>query len=96
MCKGIPDGFSLFNELKISLPKLILLDIMLPQWSGDGILKQLKSDERYNKIPVYFITAIPERTVKEMAENLGATGYILKPFNLSDLDEITKHLKNGK
>lgn len=95
-CKGIPDGFSVFKELKISVPRLILLDILLPGRSGDDIMKSLNSDEEYSNIPVYFITAIPEHKVKKMAEELGAAGYILKPFNLSDFDEIIQYLKNGK
>lgn len=95
-CMGIPDGFSVFKELKISVPRLILLDILLPGRSGDDIMKSLNSDEEYNNIPVYFITAIPEHKVKKMAEELGAAGYILKPFNLSDFDKIIQYLKNGK
>ncbi len=95
-CKGIAEGFSVFNELKINVPRLILLDILLPDMSGDDILRDLNSDKNYSKIPVYFITAIPEHKVKKMAEELGATGYILKPFNLSDFDEIIQYLKNEK
>ncbi|MFX1338371.1 MAG: response regulator [Promethearchaeota archaeon] len=95
-CKGIVEGSSVFSELRINIPKLILLDILLPGMSGDDIMRDLNSDKEYNKIPVYFITAIPEYKVKKMAEDLGATGYILKPFSLSDFDQIITYIKKGK
>ena len=92
-CKGIPDGFSVFNEFKISTPRLILLDILLPGRSGDHIMKDLNLDDKYKNISVYFITAIPEHKVKKKSEEQGATGYIMKLFNLSDFDEIITYKK---
>ena len=55
--KGCSSGNELFAELEKELPKLILLDIMLPDEDGLNILRRLRSDERYAHIPVIMATA---------------------------------------
>jgi len=86
ICKGIASGFKGIEELKNGTPQLILLDIILPDISGYDICKTLKSDDLYNHIPVYFLTAISGSEVEGRLEETGANGYILKPFNFSDFD----------
>lgn len=92
-CKGILSGFKGLKELKRSNPKLILLDIILPDINGYELLKRVRSDNKLKKIPVFFLTAIPSIEVEKKAEELGATGSILKPFNLTDFNVIFKYLK---
>ena len=55
--KGCCSGKELFAELEKQLPKLILLDIMLPDEDGLNVLRHLRSDERYANIPVIMATA---------------------------------------
>jgi len=92
-CKGILSGFKGLKELKRYIPKLVLLDIILPDINGYEILKRMKADDKLKGIPVYFLTAIPSLEVEKKAQELGAAGSILKPFNLTDFDIISKYLK---
>jgi len=92
-CKGVLSGFKGVKELKRYVPKLILLDIILPDINGYEILKRIKTEEKLKDIPVFFLTAIPSVEVEKKALDLGATGSILKPFNLTDFDVIYKYLK---
>lgn len=92
-CKGILSGFKGLKELKRYIPKLVLLDIILPDINGYEILKRMKADDKLKGIPVYFLTAIPSVEVEKKAQELGAAGSILKPFNLTDFDIISKYLK---
>ena len=92
-CKGILSGFKGLKELKRYKPKLVLLDIILPDINGYEILKKMKADDKLKGIPVYFLTAIPSIEVEKKAQELGAAGSILKPFNLTDFDIISKYLK---
>ena len=92
-CKGILSGFKGLKELKRYRPKLVLLDIILPDINGYEILKRMKADDKLKSIPVFFLTAIPSVEVEKKAGELGATGSILKPFNLTDFDVIHKYLK---
>ena len=57
-------------------------------------MKRIRADNRLKDLPVYFLTAIPSVEVEKKIQELGATGAILKPFNLSDFDTIHKYLKS--
>ena len=92
-CKGILSGFRGLKELKRYRPKVVLLDIILPDINGYEILNRMKADDKLKSIPVYFLTAIPSVEVEKKVIELGAAGSILKPFNLSDFDIISKYLK---
>jgi len=94
-CQGVVSGDKGLEELGRVSPKVILLDILLPDLSGYDICKTIKSDNEYKKIPVFFLTAISGSEVERHLEETKADGYILKPFNFSDFEIIFKIL-NGK
>ena len=73
-----------------------MLDIILPDISGYEIIKKIKLDNKLRDLPVYFLTAIPKHEVEKKAKELKASGFILKPFNLSDLDVVIDLLKEKK
>ncbi len=74
-------GKELFQKLEESDPKLILLDVVMPELDGFQIIEKLKSSEQYNKIPVIFITGLNDTESEEKGFKLGAIDYIAKPFN---------------
>lgn len=89
-CKGVVSGKKGIEELRTSTPKVILLDIILPDISGYEICDMIKKDKKFKEIPVYFLTAIPG---SEVEKNLGnADGYILKPFDFSDFEVVFQFL----
>lgn len=91
-CKGVISGSKGIEELKKSKPKVILLDIILPDISGYDICKQIKSDKDYMEIPTFYLTAIPGSEVEKNMEETGADGFILKPFDFSDFEVVLKNL----
>jgi len=90
--KGVLTGLKGIEELKLSTPKLILLDIILPDISGFEICKNIKSHETLKEIPVFYLTAVPGPKVENKMEETKADGYILKPFNLVDLEFLFEYL----
>ncbi|MFX1357644.1 MAG: response regulator [Promethearchaeota archaeon] len=93
-CKGVVSGSKGLEELGRAQPKIILLDIILPDLSGYDICKTIKSDKEFKKIPIYFLTAISGSEVERHLDETRADGYILKPFNFSDF-EIIFEILNG-
>ena len=87
-CKGVVSGSKGLEELGNTIPKLILLDIILPDLSGYDICKTIKSDKELTNIPIYFLTAIAGSEVEKNLGDTKADGYILKPFNFSDFEII--------
>jgi CheY-like chemotaxis protein len=95
ICKGVISGTKGLEELRRVVPKVILLDIILPDLSGYDICQTIKTDNTYKKIPVYFLTAISASEIKKRLNETLADGYILKPFNFSDFKVIFEIL-NGE
>ena len=62
-------------------PALILLDIMMPEMDGYEVCRRLKSDEKTDRIPVIFITALADADDEAKGLALGAVDYLTKPFN---------------
>jgi two-component system alkaline phosphatase synthesis response regulator PhoP len=76
---------SFMDALNEETPDLILLDVMLEKVSGFDILKELKSNNKFNKIPVIMVSAKGDEISKVNGLNLGADDYIAKPFGLLEL-----------
>lgn len=64
-----------------SPPDLILLDVVMPQMGGYEVIKQLKNNDKTNKIPVIFVTSLDSVLDEEHGLKLGAVDYITKPFS---------------
>lgn len=83
--EGFSSGKELFEALERSLPKLILLDIMLPGEDGISILKRLRSSSLTRQIPVIMLTAKSTEYDKVIGLDSGADDYIAKPFGMMEL-----------
>ncbi len=64
-------------------PDLILLDVLMPEMDGYGVIRALKNDERTRDIPVIFVSALDSAESEERGLELGAVDYISKPFRPS-------------
>ena len=66
-------------------PDLILLDINLPDLTGDEVLRQLKDDPATSDIPVIMVSAdaMGER-IQQLLQQ-GASGYLTKPYRVAEL-----------
>lgn len=81
------DGLAAVELARREMPDLILLDIMLPTLDGYRVLKILKSDERYQGIPILVITARAGMDDWALAVECGANGCLNKPVRVSELME---------
>ncbi|MCA8882606.1 MAG: response regulator [Rhodobacteraceae bacterium] len=75
------DGATAVAEVNRILPDVVLLDVMLPNRSGFDVLKDLRAAEATQNIPVLMLTAKGQTKDRERAENLGASGFMTKPFS---------------
>jgi signal transduction histidine kinase len=79
------EGLNVMKQARLSIPDLILLDIMLPDINGFEVCQQLKADPLTKSIPVIFMTALADPVDKIKGLNLGAVDYITKPFQKEEL-----------
>jgi DNA-binding response OmpR family regulator len=75
------DGDQAVALARAELPDILLLDLMMPKLDGWSVAETLKEDESTRDIPVLFLTARATSADVRRATELGALGYILKPFD---------------
>lgn len=73
-------------------PNLILLDINLPDISGIDLLKRIKKDARFSKIPVVILTGSNEDEDIQKSYDLGAGSYLVKPISNNALMQVIERL----
>jgi DNA-binding response OmpR family regulator len=75
------DGEEALRIARAEAPDLILLDLMMPRLDGWTVAEELSADECTSNIPVVFLTARATTADRRRAEDIGALGYVLKPFD---------------
>ncbi len=76
------DGLDAIEQLQRSavLPDVVLLDIEMPRMDGYELLATLRANEAYRALPVVFITSRANEKHRRKAVELGASGYVVKPY----------------
>ena len=83
------NGREALAQARKGLPRLILLDAMLPDLSGFEVLKALRADPRFLTTPVVLFTNLSQHIDKHQAARLGATDYWVKS-EISPADVVVK------
>ena len=82
---SVNDPLLAIDEARRHRPGLLLLDLMMPGLSGFEILAQMRADEQLRYIPVIVLTAANNPATKLRALELGATEFLSKPVDASEL-----------
>ena len=78
--------------IKISLPDLIILDVMLPGKSDYDILREIRFIPECLDIPVLILTARGQTKDRQLAEALGASRFMTKPFSNQEMLDAVHEL----
>jgi CheY-like chemotaxis protein len=73
-------------------PAVMLLDLKLPKVDGLEVLKQVKSDERLQLIPVVVLTSSKEEKDMVASYKLGVNAYVVKPVDFHEFVNAIKEL----
>jgi CheY-like chemotaxis protein len=82
------DALSVLQASREHLPDLILLDVRMPSASGLETARHLHDLPETSDIPIVLMSSMPD--VAQSAAQLGAAGYLKKPFELDDLLAVVK------
>lgn len=72
------NGVEAVKRLEEFTPDLILLDIVMPYMDGMEVLRKIKSQERWKKIPIILLTNLSDKEKIEEALGIGANDYLIK------------------
>lgn len=79
------DGAEALKKARLSLPDLIVLDLMLPEVDGLEVCKLLRRDAATAGIPILMLTAKAAEIDRVLGLELGADDYVTKPFSPREL-----------
>lgn len=92
--RPVPSGDLALQAARHEPPDIILLDINMPGMNGYDVCDALKLDPSTSEIPVIFVSAMGEVSVKIWGFGVGAVDYVTKPFQFEELEaRVCNHLE---
>jgi response regulator RpfG family c-di-GMP phosphodiesterase len=92
------DGETALKKLHQKKPDLIMSDVRMPNMNGFDLFLKVKSDPKFKNVPYVFMSSIDDYDAKKTAKELGANGYIEKPFDSEQIKNVIvdflSHLKS--
>ena len=86
------NGETAAQAVRDASPDVLILDVMLPGRSGYEILQELRADPATANLPVLMLTARGQAKDRELAEQLGATRFMTKPFANAEVLKTVREL----
>jgi two-component system, sensor histidine kinase and response regulator len=92
--RPVPSGSLALRAAAAEAPDLVLLDIRMPEMDGYEVCRRLKADPGLRDVPVIFLSALTDTTVKLEAFKVGGVDYITKPFQIEEVGaRVAAHLR---
>ncbi|MCK5180875.1 MAG: response regulator [Candidatus Omnitrophica bacterium] len=88
------DGEQGIALAKAEMPDVIILDVMMPKFDGFKVCGMLKSDKRFARISVIILSSRAGDDDVQIAREVGADIYMVKPFDQDELNRNVKQLLN--
>lgn len=90
----ITQSDQIYEHVRRFNPNVILLDLWMPDISGEEITRTLKQNSSTQNIPIVIVSA--SRDTEKVAKNVGADDYIFKPFDIEELEEkVARNIKKS-
>ena len=86
------DGLATFKKQRFDA---VLTDINMPNLDGFGVMEGIRKGDANRKVPILAITTESSQEFKDRARNLGATGWVVKPFDDKQLIDILTLVTGG-
>ncbi|MAM61515.1 response regulator [Maritimibacter sp. UBA3975] len=89
------NGETAMDAVHRHAPDALVLDVMLPGRSGYDILQDLRANPATADIPVLMLTARGQKKDREVADRLGATRFMTKPFSNAEVLTVLREITGG-
>lgn len=88
--KMVTDGVQALDSIKNFMPKVILLDIMMPKIDGYEVCRQIRAHKELQGVKIIMVSARAMESERLKGIEVGADEYITKPFDEDVLLEMVK------
>jgi DNA-binding response OmpR family regulator len=92
----VADGAEALDRLRRERFGAIILDIMLPGMNGFDVLRAVRADRALATLPVIVLTAKGQANDRKMAEAIGASAFITKPFSNAEIVDRVSRLTEAR
>ncbi len=75
------------------LPVLVVLDLRLPRLHGFDVLRWIREQTEFRTLPVIVLTGTEIMSEARLASELGATAYMVKPFEFKELVRVIEQVR---
>ena len=91
------DGIECVDKVKADVPDLIVLDLLMPKKDGFAVVRELRDNPRYAKVPILILTSVREDASRRRYEletglAMDVQDYVEKPVSPADLLERVSNL----
>lgn len=83
------NGEVCLSNLEEKQPDILLLDVIMPHLDGIGVLEAIQKNTKHSNLQIIMLTAFGQEDVMTQAANLGASYFMLKPF---EFDQLTNQI----
>ncbi|CAK8719418.1 histidine kinase [Candidatus Electronema halotolerans] len=90
------NGIEALERIREERPDLVLLDVEMPRMNGFEVLQALQSQPEFQDIPVVMLTSRSADKYREKASQLGARGFMTKPFKEDEAIELIRSMASGQ
>ncbi|WP_317853874.1 sporulation transcription factor Spo0A [Chakrabartyella piscis] len=90
------DGIDAMNKIRDTEPDIAIIDGIMPRLDGIGVLERLQKNPEIHQPITIILSALSQEKVVQKALELGASYYMVKPFDTDALTERIRHLMQEK
>ncbi len=85
-----PDSAKLLSRLEVNQPALLIIDLWMPNMAGDVIVRELRSNVKFNDLFILCISA--SLNGRSVAMDAGADKFLAKPFDITDVLSVVNRV----
>jgi two-component system, chemotaxis family, chemotaxis protein CheY len=84
------DGKDALVKLAGSNVDMVITDLNMPNMNGIELIREVRKQTKFKFIPIIMLTTESQDSTKQEGKAAGATGWIVKPFNATQLVDVVK------
>jgi CheY-like chemotaxis protein len=84
-CAEAEDGRVAVEVARLCPPRIVLLDLMMPEMDGFAAARQLRADPQTRDVYIQCVTALNFEAARQAAQEAGCDGYLTKPYDTDEL-----------
>ncbi len=84
----VEDGRKAVEAVRQEEPDLVLMDVTLPVMDGLQATREIRSDEKFERLPIIILSAHDSDEIRREAAEAGGSEYLCKPFEVAELKKL--------